>query len=151
MGTAQDAKKKSCAELDIIMVLPRMLTFDISQQDDTLFNPSSGIDFLFIIKTSNSRMTLEYRLTGKIYSTSSLGAYFYAKVICKFDRLYGVYKFNDLIFNSKATQVSEDLITLSGKEELTVMALYTLISAEELYLQYSQEHAGDYKCPRKKW
>ena len=143
-------EEKSRVELDIIMILPRILIFYIGQRDGSLFNPSSRIDFPFTITTSNSTTTLEYRLTGKIYSTSSVGTHFYAKVIREFDGLNGVYKFDDLMFNGKATQVSDDPTTLSGKEELTVMAFYTLISPEELYLQYSQERAGDYKYLRRK-
>jgi hypothetical protein len=142
-------EEKTRAELDIIMLLPRILIFYIGQRDSTMFNPSSSINFPFIIKTSNSETTLEYRLTGKVFSTSSTGMHFYAKVIRKFGELNGVYKFDDLVFNGKATQISTNPTTLSGKEELTVMAAYTLISSEESYLQYSQERAGNYNLPRK--
>ena len=125
------------------MVLPRILIFYIGQRDSTSFSSSSNIDFPLFLRTTNSDTSLEYRLTGRIFSTSRQGAHFTAKVIREFGHLSGVYHYDDLT-SGKASLTSSDVSSLSGKESLTVMALYSLLSDDDTYTKYLEERAG--KC-----
>jgi len=131
-------------ETDLVIEMPRILVFYVCQRDNTFYNPSSEIDFPLFINTSNSETALEYRLTGKVFSTQSTGLHFYAKVIREFGEQCAVYHYDDLARKGKSIILSTDPMTLSGKEELTVMAMYSLACKEEEYKKYFKKQTGSY-------
>jgi len=132
------------AEAEMILHLPRMIIFYISQRDGTSYHSSLMMHFPSIINTGDSEKALEYRLDAKVYSTEADGSHFHAKILRHFGDLSGIYAYDDLVKMGKASLVSENPMDLSENEKLVVMAIYNLVSSEDVYMEYSQERTGTY-------
>lgn len=135
--------ERTRAEVDIIMSLPRTMLFYNGQRSGTAYNSSSSIDFQSTINIPKATLSLEYELIGKVFSSTMAGTHFTAKVIRDFSNTKAVYSYDDLEKNGKAMWISATPSTLSKKEDLTVIAAYSLVS-EEAYLKNLEDQAGNY-------
>ena len=71
-------------------------------------------------------ISIEYTLTGRVYSTSPSGVHFYSEVIRSFDGQSGVYKYDDLKNEGMALLESKDLTSLSGCKPQTTLVAYRI-------------------------
>jgi hypothetical protein len=135
---------KTEATAELLLTLPRTIVFYMSQRDGSKYNSSSMLHFPFMLTAQHSETPLEYRLSSKVYSMTPEGIHFNAKVLREFGNLAGVYEYDDLKRNGKASLVSKNPADISNDEPLLVMVFYNLVSSEEVWANYCRERTGMY-------
>jgi hypothetical protein len=110
---------------EYIISWPHTLIFEITQRDSN-YNSSDKLDFPFQLVYKENDISIEYTLTGRVYSTSPSGVHFYSEVIRSFDGQSGVYKYDDLKNEGMALLESKDLTSLSGCKPQTTLVAYRI-------------------------
>jgi len=103
-----------------------LLLFEITQRDGANYNSSNQLDFPFQLCYKENGISIEYILTGRIYSVSSTGLHFYSEVIRSFNNQSGVYMHDDLKNEGMAVLESKDPTSLSGCKPQTTLVAYRL-------------------------
>ena len=111
---------------EYVISWPHTLIFEITQRDSNNYNSSDKLDFPFQLIYKENDISIEYTLTGRVYSTSPSGVHFYSEVIRSFDGQSGVYKYDDLKNEGMALLESKDLTSLSGCRPQTTLVAYRI-------------------------